>query len=112
MDDSPFAFAFGKVGKIHPRANGYALARLSLVKPNELVAQIHTRMPVILPEEDHAKWLGEVEDGDLMALLKSFPADRMRIWAISPRVNSPENNGQGIIVPIPGDVSDWKPAGS
>jgi putative SOS response-associated peptidase YedK len=35
--------------------------------PNELVARIYTRMPVILPEEDHAKWLGEVEDGDLKA---------------------------------------------
>jgi hypothetical protein len=25
---------------------------------------------VILPEEDHAKWLGEAEGGDLKALLK------------------------------------------
>jgi hypothetical protein len=60
-------------------------------EPNELVAQIHTGMPVILPEEDHAKCLGEVEDGDLKGLLKSLPADEMRIWAISPRVNSSEN---------------------
>jgi putative SOS response-associated peptidase YedK len=79
--------------------------------PKELVAQIHTRMPVILPEEDHAKWLGEVDDGDLKALLKPFPADQMRIWAINPRVNSPENNDPEIIVPIPGNISDWKLAG-
>jgi putative SOS response-associated peptidase YedK len=58
-------------------------------------------MPVILPEEDHAKWSGEIEDGDLKALLKPFPADEMRLWAISPRVNSPENNDPVIIVPIP-----------
>jgi hypothetical protein len=45
-------------------------------EPNELVAQIHTRMPVILPEEDHAKRLGEVEDGDLKALLK--PLEQLR----------------------------------
>jgi len=64
-----------------------------------------------ITEEDHTKWLGEVEDGDLKALLQPFPADRMRIWAISPRVNSPENNDPGIIVPIPGDMSDWKLAG-
>jgi putative SOS response-associated peptidase YedK len=55
-------------------------------EPNELVAQIHTRMPVILPEEDQAKWLGEAEDADLKGLLKPFPADQMRIWAISPSV--------------------------
>jgi putative SOS response-associated peptidase YedK len=28
-------------------------------EPNELVAQIHPRMPVILPEQHHAAWLGE-----------------------------------------------------
>ena len=69
-------------------------------EPNELVAQIHTRMPVILPEEDHAKWLGETEDGDLKALLKPFPSDQMRIWPISPRVNSPINNDADIIAEI------------
>ena len=49
-----------------------------------VIAQIHTRMPLILPEKDTPKWLGETEDGDLKALLKPFPADRMRIWEISP----------------------------
>jgi putative SOS response-associated peptidase YedK len=58
---------------------------LSYSAGNELVAQIHTpRMPLRLPEEDHAKWLGEAEDGDLKALLKPFPAGQMRIWVISP----------------------------
>ena len=59
----------------------------------------------------HAKWLGETENGDLKALLKPFPADQMRIWEISPRVNSPENNDPGIIDSIPGNISDWKLAG-
>ena len=68
-------------------------------------------MPVILPEEDHAKWLGENEDGDLKALRKPFPADQMRIWAISPRVNSPDNDDPGIIDPVPGNIGDWKLAG-
>jgi hypothetical protein len=35
----------------------------------------------------------------------------MRIWAISPRVNSPEDNDPEIIVPIPGDIIDLKLAG-
>jgi putative SOS response-associated peptidase YedK len=34
---------------------------------NELVAQIHPRMPVILPEQHHAAWLGESDDGNLKA---------------------------------------------
>ena len=31
---------------------------------------------------DSYQWVGEVGNGDLKALLKPFPADRMRIWAI------------------------------
>jgi putative SOS response-associated peptidase YedK len=34
-------------------------------EPNELVAQIHPRMPVVLPEKHHAAWLGETDDGNL-----------------------------------------------
>jgi putative SOS response-associated peptidase YedK len=69
-------------------------------EPNELVATVHTRMPVILPEEHHTKWLGEQEDGDLKELLKPFPAKRMKMWPSSARVNSPENNDEEIIRPI------------
>jgi SOS response associated peptidase (SRAP) len=36
---------------------------------NELVTQIHPGMPVILPEQYHAAWLGETDDGNLKALL-------------------------------------------
>ena len=102
---APFVFAGLWEGWKDP-STGERLRTCTIItgEPNELVAQIHTRMPVILPEEEHAKWLGEVEDGDLKSLLKPFPADRMRIWAISPRVNSPKNNDPGIIVPIPGDI--------
>jgi putative SOS response-associated peptidase YedK len=57
-------------------------------------------MPVILPEEHHAKWLGEVEDGDLKELLKPLPASQMKMWPISPRVNSPKNNDPDILTPV------------
>jgi hypothetical protein len=33
------------------------------------LAQIHPRMPVILPEKHHAAWLGETENGNLKELL-------------------------------------------
>jgi putative SOS response-associated peptidase YedK len=31
---------------------------------------------------------GETEDGDLKELLKPYPADEMKMWPISQRVNS------------------------
>jgi hypothetical protein len=42
------------------------------VMRNELVAQIHPRVPVILPEQHHAAWLGETEDGNLKGLLTGW----------------------------------------
>jgi putative SOS response-associated peptidase YedK len=65
-DGSPFVFAGLWEGWKDPATDEW-LRTCTIItgEPNELVAQIHTRMPVILPEEDHAKWLGETEDGDL-----------------------------------------------
>jgi putative SOS response-associated peptidase YedK len=56
-------------------------------------------MPVIIPERHHAVWLGETDDGNLKASLLPYPADQMRMWEISPRVNSPKND----------DPSLWEP---
>ena len=54
-------------------------------------------MPVILPEEHHEAWLsGEVGK----EILVPYPANRMKAWPISARVNSPKNNDPKIIVPI------------
>jgi putative SOS response-associated peptidase YedK len=61
-------------------------------EPNELVLQIHPRMPVILPKKHYAAWLGQTDDGNLKELLVPYSADRMRMWEISPRVNSPKND--------------------
>jgi putative SOS response-associated peptidase YedK len=57
-------------------------------------------MPVILPEQHHAAWLGEMEDGNLKKLLVPYPADQMRMWEISPRVNSPKNDDPSLWEPI------------
>jgi SOS response associated peptidase (SRAP) len=62
--------------------------------------KVHTRMPVILAEEHHAKWLGEIEDGDLNQLLKPYPAEEMKMWPISQRVNCPKNDDPSLLEPI------------
>jgi putative SOS response-associated peptidase YedK len=47
------------------------------VPANELVGTAHDRMPAIIPIEQHSRWLGT--DPDPRDLLKSFPADRMKM---------------------------------
>ena len=52
-DDSPFVFAGLWEGNIPPPRSGLHTCTIITGEPNELVAQIHTRMPVILAEEHH-----------------------------------------------------------
>jgi SOS response associated peptidase (SRAP) len=63
-------------------------------EPNELVAQIHTRIPVILPPETHKQWLSG-EFGK--EILRPFPAEEMTARPISKRINKPENNDPSVL---------------
>jgi putative SOS response-associated peptidase YedK len=65
---------------------------------NELVATIHNRMPLILARDDFSRWLSE--EPDPRDLMRPFPAEPMRIWPISTRVNKPENDEPSILQPI------------
>ncbi len=65
---------------------------------NELVTQIHNRMPLIIPPRDYTRWLSD--EPDPCDLLKPFPAEPMRMWPISTRVNKPENDDPSILEPI------------
>jgi putative SOS response-associated peptidase YedK len=65
---------------------------------NELVAEIHDRMPLILAPGDYVRWLGE--EPDPSDLMRPSPAEPMRMWPISTRVNKPENDDPSIVEPI------------
>jgi hypothetical protein len=66
-------------------------------EPNEFVRQIHTRMPVILPEEHRDAWFSGAAGKEILV---PYPADRMKAWPISARVNSPKNAAAEIIAPV------------
>jgi len=68
-------------------------------KPNDLVATIHDRMPLILHPEDYGRWLNP-EEPDPSDLLMPFPAGLMRIWPVSKRVNKAGNEGADLIEPV------------
>jgi putative SOS response-associated peptidase YedK len=65
---------------------------------NELVTEIHDRMPLILASGDYARWLSE--EADPSDLMRPFPAGPMRLWPISTRVNKSENDNPSIIKPV------------
>ncbi|MBC7771502.1 MAG: SOS response-associated peptidase [Pyrinomonadaceae bacterium] len=59
--------------------------------PNEMMAPLHDRMPVILDPQDFPSWLdpGNKDTAGLLALLRPYPAELMQSHPVSPRVNSP-----------------------
>jgi putative SOS response-associated peptidase YedK len=63
---------------------------------NELVADIHDRMPVIIPAAAYDRWLSDIEP-DPHDLLVPYPAQPMRMWPVSTRVNRPVNDDAGIL---------------
>ena len=66
---------------------------------NELIATIHDRMPVILPPDAYHRWLSPLEPNP-SDLLRPFPVEQMRMWPISTRVNSPQNDDADLLTPL------------
>ena len=61
--------------------------------PNELMATIHDRMPVILKPADYGVWLdSQVDDAAVLkSLLVPYPADEMQVEQVSDVVNNARN---------------------
>jgi putative SOS response-associated peptidase YedK len=98
-DGSPFGIA-GLWENWKDPASGEWIRTFAVVTTdaNEMVADIHNRMPAILAPADYDRWLGD--EPDPCDLLRPFPADLMRMWPISTRVNKPENDDSSIIEPV------------
>lgn len=69
--------------------------------PNEMMSDLHDRMPVILSPEVFDSWLDTDQQDAARAavLLKPFPAERMVAWPVSTYVNKAGNEGQRCIEP-------------
>jgi putative SOS response-associated peptidase YedK len=71
-------------------------------EPNDLVAPVHDRMPVLLPESAWATWL-DPENQDVAELAKLFvpaPSEQLEMWPVSNAVNSADNKGSEVVKPV------------
>ncbi len=70
--------------------------------PNELCAELHNRMPVVLKPDAWPTWLGEqpAEVSQLKSLLAPYPSDEMICWPVSARVGNVKNNNPSLIEPV------------
>ena len=92
-DDRPFAFA-GLWERWDKGGGPIESCTLLTGEPNEVVAPIHDRMPVILHKSDYDLWLDpDVNDPKkLQGLLVPYPADEMEAYPVGTLVNSPAND--------------------
>jgi len=70
------------------------------IDPNEMMSNIHDRMPVILPPEKEEEWLSAVSVDKALKLLNAYDEKKMEAYEISTLVNSPSNNTQEVLNPV------------
>jgi putative SOS response-associated peptidase YedK len=99
-DEQPFAFAGlwdewldKNTGELHPTFT------IVTTEPNELMAKLHNRMPVILPDPDAEQaWLSDdLGPSAHQQLLVPYDASLMREYVITTRVNSPAHNDPEVL---------------
>ena len=92
-DGLPFAFAGLWETWLGDGAQPIESCTIVTGEPNELVRDVHDRMPVILQDEDYDRWLDpkQKDPAALESLLVPYPADRLRLYPISTAVNNARN---------------------
>jgi putative SOS response-associated peptidase YedK len=97
-DEAPFAFA----GIWEPAEdNTPETYGILTTAPNELVATIHTRMPVILTPETMPRWLGSepLPEAEYRELTSPLASDRMQERPVNRFVNNSRNEGPKCLEP-------------
>ena len=82
------------------RYDGRSIASCAIITTtaNELLAKIHTRMPVILRPESYDLWLSnQSRAADLKDLLIPYPTDEMTSHAVGYEVNSAKVDDENLI---------------
>ena len=96
-------FAFAGIWSTVHDAQGVVHPTFAILttEANALVSQIHTRMPVILREQDEEDWLNpRLSPDEAQALLVPLPAELLMAYEVSPQVNSPAFNVPEALQPV------------
>lgn len=97
-------FAFAGLWERWQSPEGEAIASCTILTTaaNELLSQVHDRMPVILPPDTYETWLDPTlrDPERLQPLLQPYAATAMESYPVSSQVNSPKHNSPDCIQAI------------
>lgn len=98
-DDRVFAFAGLWTAWNGPNGEFIESCAVLTTEPNEMLRQIHDRMPVIMDERGYDIWLSpeETDPRRVIHLLTPMPTDNLVIHPVSPHVNDPANDDPACI---------------
>ncbi|MDO8474617.1 MAG: SOS response-associated peptidase [Candidatus Rokubacteria bacterium] len=83
-------------------ANAPETCTIITTTPNDLVAAIHNRMPVILKRDDEVRWTDAhvTDPAAVLPCLRPLPAELMEGYPVSTLVSSPGNEGPRLVQPV------------
>lgn len=88
-------FTFAGLWEVWHSPEGGVLNSCTIITcaANQMVGQLHDRMPVILPPEKRWAWLDpKALPADMQKLLAPYPSAEMAMFPVRPLVNSPAND--------------------
>jgi len=100
-DEGLFSFAGLWEQWTSPKGQEVKSYTIITTEPNEFMAPVHDRMPVILTSDQEDEWLNpETPQDRLISLLKTREWDDMEVYTVSKLVNSPRNDYPEVIEPL------------
>ena len=103
-DGLPFAFA-GIWDTWSNRGELVTSCAILTTAANELIGELHDRMPVILLPDAYASWLDpKAASASLRQMLTPIPASKMTSYRVSSAVNHPGNESKRLIVRVDNEV--------
>lgn len=96
-------FAFAGLWESRANSDGSKLETCTILttEANELIRPLHHRMAVMLAPEHYQVWLSPKARAEELTLLMSpCPAEKMRVYEVSPQVNHPANDHPAVIEPF------------
>ncbi|ANL66857.1 hypothetical protein AMC82_CH03239 [Rhizobium phaseoli] len=79
----------------HPVGIDIRTFAVATCAPNDTIAAIHNRMPVVLRPEDYERWLSA--DPDPHDLMKPFDTKAMTMWPVARRIGNARRAGPEIL---------------
>lgn len=95
-DGSPFAFAGLLERWLSPEGQVLDTCTIITTQANAMLAPMHDRMPAIVAPALYSRWL-DIDVNDFADIFAPFPADAMKWYPVSTRVNAVRNDDPGLI---------------